>query len=271
MAKKQSTESDYPYPDEVWKVAELSVPEHVAKIEVSNYGRVRSKSNRARAEFIKGATTRTLLTTIQQRYFVQREPEEDKRLKQMRSQLTTLRRSLRSRRRAIDARSKQGEKIPGAELREIKDDQELYDDMYKLYKADLMADDKRRGVRYGGYVHRMVAELFVERPSSEHSNVIHLDHNNQNNHYLNLKWATHDELVAHNNKNERIIKDRQSRAGRFNKGNKLNETKVKALKTAIARGKVNTKTLAKQFGVSEAQIRHIKRGGSWAYVQPDEA
>ncbi len=270
MAKRQSTDNDYPYPDEVWKLIPLDVPEHVTKLEISNYGRVRSLSANTRSEFIKGATTRTMLTTIQQRYFKARDPEEDARLKKMRTELTLLRRDLRFRRRSIEARGKQGEKVPASELRDIKTDQDLYDGMYKLYRIDLEKDDKSRGMRYGGYVHRFVADAFLERPSPEHSNVIHIDYNNQNNHFSNLKWVMHDELVLHNNKNERIIKDRESRKGRFNKGNKLNETKVIALKNAMARGKTTTKTLAKQFGISEAQIRHIRRGGSWAYVKADE-
>ncbi len=270
MAKRQSTENDYPYPDEVWKLIPLNVPEHVAKLEVSNYGRVRSLSSGTRSEFIQGATTRTMLTTIQQRYFIPRDPEEDARLKKMRNELTLLRRDLRFRRRSIEARGKNGEKVPVSELRDLKTDQDLYDGMYKLYRNDLEKDDKSRGKRYGGYVHRFVATAFVERPSPEHSNVIHIDYNNQNNHCNNLKWVTHEELTFHNNNNERIIKDRESRKGRFNKGNKLNETKVVALKNALVRGKTSTKTLSKQFGVSEAQIRHIKRGGSWAHVKADE-
>ena len=271
MAKKQSTENDYPHTDEVWKVVGMAVPDSLAKLEVSNYGRVRSNSPKARAEFIKGANTRTLLTTIQQRYFVSRDEEEAAYIRGLRTELTMLRRDLRTRRRSVEARRKANEVVDAQELQNIKTDQESYDAKQVVYRAALKADDKKRGIRYGGYIHRFVANAFVERPSMEHKNVVHIDHNNQNNHSSNLKWVTHEGLVAHNNTNERIIKDRASRAGRFNKGNKLNESKVKALKSAMTRGDVSTKILAKEYGVSEAQIRHIRRGGSWAYVQVDDS
>ena len=135
----------------------------------------------------------------------------------------------------------------------------------------MAADETKRTIKYGGYIHRFVAETFIPKPSPEHDIVIHIDHNNHNNHVGNLKWVNQAGLTAHNATRPNIIEDRTTRKGRFNKGYKLNEVKVKMLKTAIERGKNSTKVLAKQFGISEGQVRHIRRGGSWAHIEPDKA
>jgi len=49
----------------------------------------------------------------------------------------------------------------------------------------------------GVYVHRIVAENFVNQPSEEHKYVIHLDHDKTNNKSNNLRWATQNEVNEH--------------------------------------------------------------------------
>ena len=41
-------------------------------------------------------------------------------------------------------------------------------------------------------IHQLVAEVFVPNPEG-HTEIMHLDDNNRNNHYTNLKWGTHKE------------------------------------------------------------------------------
>ena len=41
-------------------------------------------------------------------------------------------------------------------------------------------------------IHQLVAEVFVPNPEG-HTEILHLDDNNRNNHYKNLKWGTHKE------------------------------------------------------------------------------
>lgn len=41
-------------------------------------------------------------------------------------------------------------------------------------------------------IHQLVAEAFVPNPEG-HSEILHMDGNNRNNHYTNLKWGTHKE------------------------------------------------------------------------------
>ena len=41
-------------------------------------------------------------------------------------------------------------------------------------------------------IHQLVAEVFVPNPE-RHNEIMHIDENNRNNHYKNLKWGTHEE------------------------------------------------------------------------------
>ena len=41
-------------------------------------------------------------------------------------------------------------------------------------------------------IHQLVAQAFVDNPEG-YTEIMHLDANNRNNHYTNLKWGTHEE------------------------------------------------------------------------------
>ena len=60
------------------------------------------------------------------------------------------------------------------------------------YLAVMTTED---GKIKGRYVHRMVAETFLERTESE-SEVHHIDHDKRNNHLSNLKWVSHSENIS---------------------------------------------------------------------------
>lgn len=44
-------------------------------------------------------------------------------------------------------------------------------------------------------IHQLVAEAFIPNPEG-YSEILHLDDNNRNNHYKNLKWGTHVENMS---------------------------------------------------------------------------
>lgn len=47
------------------------------------------------------------------------------------------------------------------------------------------------------YLHRLIAELFIEKPSDEHEYVLHKDYNRQNNVWTNLEWVDKETLYRH--------------------------------------------------------------------------
>lgn len=129
----------------------------------------------------------------------------------------------------------------------------------------------------GGYFHkhlmiaRVVAEAFVNKPSEEHDFVIHLDFNNTNDHYTNLKWVTEEEKYAHQRINPNIIEGHAKRIVKMRslqQGAKLDTTQVMRIKRMIhdPNRKTRMRLIAKQFGISEMQLYRIKSGENWANV-----
>jgi HNH endonuclease/NUMOD4 motif len=117
------------------------------------------------------------------------------------------------------------------------------------------------------YVHKLVAELFVNRPSDEAKYVIHKDFDKQNNHYSNLKWATLEEMTVHNYDNPGVI---NRKIPTRTKNYKLTEAKVIVIKKMLKSDKSNRlKMIAKQFGITHTQLNRIKKGENWKNVTID--
>jgi hypothetical protein len=110
-----------------------------------------------------------------------------------------------------------------------------------------LTDNLGRRKKY--LVHRLVAELFLERQSHQ-DYVLHSDGNRLNACANNLRWGTH--LENHLDK---------LRAGTAHRGclRKLSKTSVKA----IRRSKLPARTLAAKHGISLSHAREIKSGRKW--------
>ena len=107
-------------------------------------------------------------------------------------------------------------------------------------------------------VHRLVALQFVKKQRADQRYVIHLDFNNSNNYFKNLKWTNRDEMEAHQHKNPNPEK----------RGNqKLTADLVRKIKQKIRDGKTTLKMIGKKFGVTDMQIHRIKTGENWGYVK----
>ncbi len=117
------------------------------------------------------------------------------------------------------------------------------------------------------YVHRFVAENFIDPPTDEQRYILHKDYDRSNNKLDNLKWATELEWKAFNRANPRN-KDRKNQAPR---NAKLNETQVRLMKKMLLKGKTKRKIIAKQFGVSENCAYKIEKGIRWSHVNITEA
>ncbi len=117
------------------------------------------------------------------------------------------------------------------------------------------------------YVHRLVAQFFLDEPKEGQILVLHKDNQRHNNYYINLLWASEREGFYHNLKfNKGWFKNKKYRAW-----SKLTESQVKIIKKKLAdpNRKTKMKVLARQFGVSTMQISRIKSGENWGTVSAD--
>jgi hypothetical protein len=118
------------------------------------------------------------------------------------------------------------------------------------------------------YVHKLVAQLWIPKPSEKHTFVTHLDGNLKNNHVSNLEWHTRKTLI----KKHREITAQKMKDPNYTKvikNSKLEESDIRLLKSMLHRGVVQAK-IAKMFCISEMQVTRIKRGENWGHVQAPE-
>ncbi len=126
------------------------------------------------------------------------------------------------------------------------------------------------GVSKTLYVHKLVAEYYLEQPCSEATFVIHKDYNKSNNYIDNLQWSTKEEVYEHQQTNPAVLAGRRKLKGRKTvQGHKLTTTEVIRLKKKIfdPNRKSRLKIIAKQFGISEMQLYRIKSGENWSHVK----
>lgn len=117
------------------------------------------------------------------------------------------------------------------------------------------------------YIHREIARLFLPKPSSKSTYVIHNNHNKLDNSVKNLRWAGLQEMIEHQQKSPAKIAYKKIQANR-SKGLKLNATQVKSIKKMLddEKRKLTIKKLAEKFGVSEMTMYRIKSGENWGRV-----
>jgi hypothetical protein len=121
------------------------------------------------------------------------------------------------------------------------------------------------------FLYKLVAHYFIPKQSEEQTYVLHLDYIRNNDDVNNLCWATKAEMLEHWNKSPKVIQARKNLIEQNLKadGRKLTTTKVMVIKTILSRPnqKTRLKMIAKQFGVSEMQIRRIASGENWGHVK----
>jgi NUMOD4 motif len=120
------------------------------------------------------------------------------------------------------------------------------------------------------YIHREIAKLFLKKSSPRCKYVIHLNHNKTDNKAVNLKWATLEEMAAHQQKSPQKIayKKLQKERSATQKGLKLSPVQVKTIKKIIQdpNRSVTYKQLAKKYNVSEMTLYRIRSGENWSGV-----
>lgn len=117
------------------------------------------------------------------------------------------------------------------------------------------------------YIHREIARLFLEKKSPRARYVIHRNHNKLDNAVKNLRWATPEEMIAHQQKSPAKIAYKEKQANKT-EGLKLTAAQVRKIKVVLSskNRKLTIKKLAEQYGVSEMTIYRIKSGENWARI-----
>ncbi len=225
------------------------------QLEVSNLGRVRSKTQFSQGNILKGSMINGY-KILKISFFKNRTEEAIKKFAKIERKIIKLTKVIQ-------------------ELKELKEKnsiiqplQDEHDELKKSLSISYQADTKARIIRHSELIHRLVATYFLNKPTKQQTIVSHLDHNKLNNQANNLKWMSPEENYVHRVKNPAVIAEFKSRGDVYranNKTAKLSITKVMLLKKLLVEQKT-TKQLAKQFKISEMQVLRIKNGQNWADV-----
>ena len=117
------------------------------------------------------------------------------------------------------------------------------------------------------YIHREIARMFLKAPSAKQEYVIHRNHNKLDNNSKNLKWATLDEMIEHQQQSPAKKAYKQKQANKT-VGLKLTASQVKKIKGILGSKKrtVTIRQLAKKYRVSEMTMYRIKSGENWGRI-----
>lgn len=225
------------------------------RLEVSNFGRLRSFHKNSNGDILKG-TMINGYRIVRLKFYKRRDESVRARLDNLQHQVFKLEARLRS-----QIKNKEGKKVISETLELLS---HLKKNLHKKFAGDL----KKRTINYHALIHRLVAEYFLPKPKSGESKVGHLDFNKLNNNVSNLKWMTPEENFAHQQKSPYVIEEKQQRklSMRHNPGvAKLTVTKVMLMKKLLNQNKP-VRQLVKQFKVSDMQVYRIKRGENWAHI-----
>ncbi len=117
------------------------------------------------------------------------------------------------------------------------------------------------------YIHREMAKLFLKKPTPKHKYVIHRNHKKLDNSLKNLRWATLEQMIDHQQGSPAKIAYKIKQANRT-EGLKLTATQVKKIKKILSskNRKITIKKLAEEYGVSEMTMYRIKSGENWGRI-----
>ena len=121
------------------------------------------------------------------------------------------------------------------------------------------------------FFYKLIAEYFISKTEEDQNRVIHLDYVRNNDAIANLRWLNYADMLVHINKSPKLIENRKKLI-EFNlqaDGQKLTVTKVMRLKKILKRPerKTRNKLIAKQFNISETQLKRIEKGENWGHIK----
>lgn len=245
------------YPGERWKTVQFDFEfTNDCRIEVSNFGRLRTFNKVSNGNIIKGSMTNGY-RIVRLKLYRPRDEKIQTKLYNLQQQVFKLARKLKS------------EVNNGENKQVINETSVSLDTLKKKVSKKFQKDLKERTINYQSLIHRLVADYFLPRPTSKQTIVAHLDHDKLNNRVSNLKWMTPEENYEHQKGSPYVINDKLQRQERQQSNPnraKLTVTRVMLLKKLLNEGKP-MKQLVKLFKVTDTQIIRIKRGENWANIQ----
>ncbi|MEM7552334.1 MAG: HNH endonuclease [Bacteroidota bacterium] len=118
----------------------------------------------------------------------------------------------------------------------------------------------KNGKRAIKYLHKVIAETFLNRGCETQNVVIHVDHDKENNQVENLRWANRHEHLLHQKNNPKVV-----HKGRKH-GYKITPDDVKEIFRLVEEGRSKAE-LARRFKVSATQIRRILLRKNWNNIE----
>jgi len=118
------------------------------------------------------------------------------------------------------------------------------------------------------YIHREMAKIFLNPPTPRHKYVTHRNHNKLDNNIKNLRWATLEQMIDHQQDSPAKMAYKEKQANRT-EGLKLTAVQVRKIKSTLnnKNRNITIRQLAQNYGVSEMTIYRIKSGENWARIK----
>lgn len=145
----------------------------------------------------------------------------------------------------------------------IENKEYLKKETYTNGYVSISVRQKENGKTTGRYIHKLVAQHFLEKENDDQIYVLHINYDKTDNTIKNLKWATKREKELHQFKNPVFIESIKNKKTNY----KLTEGKVKIIKRQLKNNRTRITMIAKRFGVSDMQIHRIKTGENWGHVK----
>jgi hypothetical protein len=120
----------------------------------------------------------------------------------------------------------------------------------------------RDGKRHDVFVHRLVALAFLGPPPSERHEVAHGDGRPTNNHWTNLRWATH----AENMLDKRVHGTYPDRKGEKHPMARLTDEVVLAMRRRRRDGLL-FREIAEEFGFPKVTVYDAVTGKTWRHLR----
>lgn len=131
---------------------------------------------------------------------------------------------------------------------------------HSLGYRTIMLSKGSRGLLKCHYIHRIVAQAFVENPDA-YTEVNHKDGVKENNDASNLEWCTH----LHNMRHAERTRLRKAAKGEQHGMSKLDGRSVNRIRALRVEGQT-LREIAQRFSVSMSLVSHIARNNIWKHV-----